>query len=83
MKLRQRVVQGGRGAGGHRGRGAGGQRGRGAGEQRGRGAGEAGEAGGDREVNSSLPHSSLNLQASFRFGNLQEHYATTRRTHLG
>ncbi|MEH2176510.1 response regulator [Nostoc sp.] len=57
MKLRQRVVQGGREAGGQRGRGAGGQRGRGAEGQRGRGAGEAGE------VNSSLPPSSLNLQA--------------------
>ncbi|MFN6525918.1 response regulator [Nostoc sp. ChiSLP03a] len=55
MKLRQRVVQGGREAGG--------QRGRGAEEQRGRGAGEAGGAGEDRVVNSSLPRSSLNLQA--------------------
>ncbi|MFN6452223.1 MAG: response regulator [Nostoc sp. EfeVER01] len=52
MKLRQRVVQGGREAGGQGGRGAEGQGGRG-----------AGEAGGDREVNSSLPSSSLNLQA--------------------
>ncbi|WP_414519126.1 response regulator [Nostoc sp. PCC 9305] len=47
MKLRQRVVQGGRGAEG----------------QGGRGAGEAGGAGEDREVDSSLPRSSLNLQA--------------------
>ncbi|MDZ8095726.1 MAG: response regulator [Nostoc sp. DedQUE05] len=55
MKLRQRVVQGGREAGRQEGRGAGGQRGR--------GAGEAGGAGEDRVVNSSLPRSSLNLQA--------------------
>ncbi|MDZ8071082.1 MAG: response regulator [Nostoc sp. DedQUE08] len=47
MKLRQRVVQGGREAGG----------------QGGKGAGEAGGAGEDRVVNSSLPRSSLNLQA--------------------
>ncbi|MDZ7964700.1 MAG: response regulator [Nostoc sp. DedSLP03] len=59
MKLRQRVVQGGREAGGQGSRGAGG-----AGE-----AGEAGGAGEDREVNSSLSPlspsypSSLNLQA--------------------
>ncbi|MEH2354637.1 response regulator [Nostoc sp.] len=49
MKLRQRVVQGGRGAGG--------QRGSTSATLSDRGAGGAGE------VNSSLPHSSLNLQA--------------------
>ncbi|WP_257236203.1 response regulator [Nostoc sp. 'Peltigera malacea cyanobiont' DB3992] len=67
MKLRQRVVQGGRGAGRQRSRGA--ERQRGSTSLRDaartatlcyRGAGEAGGAG---EVNSSLPHSSLNLQA--------------------